>query len=70
MYRAALCGAKVKVIMPNSFKSEEEGVCRDCVNEARKPQRTTLMRPGGGISNIFGDKWNPARWRRISRRVK
>lgn len=68
MYRAALCGAKVKVIMPNSFKPAEAGACAACIAETRKPPPKTLMRPGGGFFSTFGDPWNPSRWRRLSRK--
>lgn len=63
-YRAALCGAKVKVIMPNTFKIEEHGACADCIAESLRPTlKPPLMRPGGGSSAyIHGDRWSPGRW--------
>ena len=67
-YRAALCGAKVKIVMPNSFKAEESGACKDCADESRKPVPSRFLRPHGGIATSFGDRWSPARWRRISRK--
>lgn len=68
-YRAALCGAKVKVIMPNTFKNEEPEACLDCISESRNPTRKPLMRPGGsGLAYILGDRWSPSRWRRKQRR--
>lgn len=64
-YRAALCGAKVKVIMPNTFKSDEDGACEDCIAEYRKPQQSGPMRPGGrGPAYYHCDRWSPGRWRR------
>lgn len=63
MYRAALCGAKVKVIMPNTFKADEEGACQDCAKEDPTP---TLIRPGTPAFKMFtmGDPWNPRTWRK------
>ncbi|CAN7467192.1 hypothetical protein LJR013_003209 [Pseudarthrobacter oxydans] len=65
MYRAALCGAKVKIIMPNTFKADEEGACQKCANEDPAP---SLIRPGTPASKMFtmGDIWGPRTWRRKS----
>lgn len=67
MYRAALCGAKVKVIMPNTFKPNEDGACQDCAKEDPTPK---LIRPGTPAEKMFtmGDAWNPRAWRRKQRR--
>ena len=67
-YRAALCGARVKVVMPNSFKPTETGACQDCADEASKPVPSKFLHPKGGITTAFTDRWNPARWRRLSRK--
>lgn len=71
-YRAALCGAKVKVIMPNTFKTEEEDACADCIAESINPKHAGIMRPGGrGPAYYFGDRWSPRRWvRKRTRRDK
>lgn len=66
-YRAALCGAKVKIIMPSSFKADEDEACPDCIKALRKPQKM-LISPTGKINYIFGDRWSPARWRRLRKR--
>lgn len=67
-YRAALCGAKVKVIMPNTFKTEEDDACAACIAETLNPSRKPLMRPGGrGPAYLFGDRWSPGRWNRLRR---
>lgn len=60
MYRVALCGAKVKVIMPNTFKADEEGACQKC---AKKDPAPSLVRPGTPASKMFtmGDIWGPRR---------
>ncbi|MDQ0679069.1 hypothetical protein QFZ30_002451 [Arthrobacter pascens] len=63
-YRAALCGAKVKIIMPNTFKPEEDKACAYCIAESRNPTRKVLMRPGGGPAYNSGDRWSPGRWLR------
>ncbi|WP_284985476.1 hypothetical protein [Arthrobacter sp. fls2-241-R2A-172] len=69
-YRAALCGAKVKVVMPNSFKPAETGACKDCVEEAGKPVASKFLHPKGGIATAFTDRWSPGRWRRLSRKLQ
>lgn len=63
MYRVALCGAKVKVIMPNTFKADEEGACQKC---AKKDPAPSLIRPGTPASKMFtmGDIWSRRAWRK------
>ncbi|MBD1541036.1 hypothetical protein G9E11_01945 [Arthrobacter sp. IA7] len=61
-YRAALCGAKVKIIMPNTFKADEEEACPYCIEETCKPPRRTLQRPGGGPGYVVPDLWSPRQW--------
>ena len=46
-YRAALCGQLIRVVMPLSFKSTEENVCRRCVAKLKlldNPKLTRLER--------------------------
>ncbi|WP_405475683.1 hypothetical protein [Paenarthrobacter ilicis] len=56
-YRAAICGAKVKVVLPLTFKSEEEDACPECVEELASgaPEPTISYSP------LFhapgGDSW-------------
>jgi hypothetical protein len=69
-YRAALCGAKVKIIMPNTFKPDEDGACPRCMAESSNPTRKVLIRPGGGIAYLFGDRWSPRRLRNRKQRGK
>lgn len=58
LYRSALCGAKVKVIMPNTFKAEEDGACQACAKADPAPP---LVRPGSPGWKMFsmGDIWSP-----------
>jgi hypothetical protein len=69
MYRAALCGAKVKVIMPNTFKADEEGACQECAQQDLAPK---LIRPGTPPQKMFstGDSWNPRAWRKKQRQKR
>ncbi|ALE91836.1 hypothetical protein AOC05_05030 [Arthrobacter alpinus] len=46
-YRAALCGKLIRVVMPLSFKSNEENICRRCVSKMElldNPKLTKLER--------------------------
>ncbi|SEE20784.1 hypothetical protein SAMN04489740_0883 [Arthrobacter alpinus] len=43
-YRAALCGQLIRVVMPLSFKSTEENVCRRCVAKLSILETTDLTR--------------------------
>lgn len=58
-YRAALCGAKVKIIMPNTFKTDEDEACPYCVDETRKSSTEVLRQPGGGPTHVMLDLWSP-----------
>ena len=65
-YRAAICGARVKVIMPNSFKPSEEDACPDCIADAAHQLRIGISRPGSPtFVPIFGERWSPGRYRRL-----
>ncbi|MGM9473174.1 hypothetical protein ACS5PJ_14365 [Pseudarthrobacter sp. YS3] len=63
-YRAALCGALVKVIMPNTFKTEEPEACTYCIAETLNPatDHRPILRPGGLFGMYGGDAWSPRRW--------
>lgn len=59
-YRAAICGAQIKVVLPLSFKPGEDGACRECTAELRSNVPLTATDPGGSMP-IFekpgGDDW-------------
>ncbi|MFK0002552.1 hypothetical protein [Paenarthrobacter sp. NPDC090522] len=65
-YRAAVCGALVKVVMPSTFKPAEEGACPECIEDlaaAVPPQmaaRTpTFLPPAGDSWYSHGALKNP-----------
>lgn len=66
-YRAAVCGALVKVIMPVSFKAAEEGACRECAQEMAAP---AVHARADLYSHLLdrGDKWDPNRWAKKQRK--
>lgn len=56
-YRAGLCGALVKVVVPLSFKPTETGACPECLEELANPavQDGWLRNPFG--ASMTGDRW-------------
>ncbi|MFC8037840.1 hypothetical protein ACFUOZ_00610 [Paenarthrobacter sp. NPDC057355] len=70
-YRAALCGALVKVIMPNTFKPCEDGACPECIEELEVAEVREVLVTGPQFTSPLGDSWyshgnlkNPAYKRR------
>ncbi|KQQ98404.1 hypothetical protein ASF72_18335 [Arthrobacter sp. Leaf141] len=61
-YRAALCGAKVKVIMPSTFKPDEVGGCPACA--AVRPGNMIKYPKGNSAFPNYGDRWSPRARRR------
>lgn len=59
-YRAAICGAQIKVVLPLSFKPDEDGACPECAEELRHNAPIAATDPGGSMP-IFekpgGDDW-------------
>lgn len=62
-YRAALCGVLVRVIMPNTFKTNEPDGCWACISEALDPStdHRPILRPAGRPGLYGGDAWSPKR---------
>lgn len=56
-YRAAICGAQIKVILPLSFKTTEPGVCPECIEEINDHSGpATRLRNPFKVA-IVGESW-------------
>lgn len=45
-YRIALCGAKVKVVLPTAFRLDDDDACQTCVALTHREQETGSAAPG------------------------
>ncbi|POH58286.1 hypothetical protein [Arthrobacter glacialis] len=60
-YRAALCGQLIRVVMPLSFKSTEENVCRQCVAKMAVLEKDNLTRFERANIEGYSRWWMPKR---------
>ncbi|TLM87222.1 hypothetical protein [Pseudarthrobacter sp. NamE5] len=56
-YRAGLCGALVKVVVPLSFKPAETDACQECVDELTNPAVPAVWLSNPFGASLTGDSW-------------
>jgi hypothetical protein len=57
-YRAAICGALIKVILPLSFKTTEAGACTECIEEIQQPSKPDPWLRDPFFTATFGESWS------------
>lgn len=56
-YRAAICGAQIKVILPLTFKATEPGVCPECIEEINEPSTPVPWLHNPFRTATVGESW-------------
>lgn len=56
-YRAGICGALVKVVVPLSFKPKEAGACPECLEEIAHPSKPPQWLGNPFQTSMTGDTW-------------